>query len=94
MAVLDAVISSAKGMSTATAAVEGSGDVGAVPSLVITCHGKPDTADRIIKMLIAGNPSIHTDPFWRHQNKIVINPLCIRPDQTAAIGKALGKLLS
>lgn len=94
MAILNAVISSAKGMSKASAAIEGSGDMGAVPSLVISCHGKPDTADRIIKKLIAGNPSIHTDPFWRHQNRIVINPLCIRPDQTAAIGKALGKLLS
>ena len=91
---LDAIVAAAKGARQVTMAIEGGGDVGSVPSLVITCEGKPGTADRVIKKLIAGQPSIHTDPFWRSQNKIVISPLCISADQAVVIGEALRRAFS
>ena len=91
---LNAIVAAAKGAGQVTMAIEGAGNVGAVPSLVITCEGKPGTADRVIKKLIAGQPSIHTDPFWRSQNKIVISPLCISTDQAVVIGEALRRAFS
>jgi L-seryl-tRNA(Ser) seleniumtransferase len=94
MAILNSITLAAKRVHKAEMTIEGANDILVVPLLVIACQDKTGTADRIIKKLIAGNPSIHADPCLRHQNKIVINPLCIRPDQSAAIGKALKAALS
>jgi hypothetical protein len=69
--------------------LEGASDIRTVPLLVVTCRGRVGTADRIIKALIAGQPSIHADPCLRHQNKIIINPLCIAPDSIPIIAKNL-----
>jgi D-glucosaminate-6-phosphate ammonia-lyase len=89
MSILGAIAAELKGVKSITAFIEGAENVQAVPSLVITCRASAGTADSIIKQLITGTPSIHTDPFWRAENKIVINPLCIPPDSSAAVGKAL-----
>jgi L-seryl-tRNA(Ser) seleniumtransferase len=89
MAILKAIVAAAKSPAGATLVIEGAKDVSAVPSLVITCGGKPGTAARVIRKLIAGTPSIHTDPGLRHHNKIVISPLCIAPDDAVTIGRAL-----
>lgn len=89
MSVLDAIATELQGLQNIAASIEGAKDVQTVPSLVITCHGPAGTANRVIQKLIAGIPSIHTDPFRRAENKIVINPICIPSDSSATIGKAL-----
>lgn len=89
LARLDAVLAAAKGITRAQLSIEGGKDVTVVPTLVVTCDGKPETADRVIKKLIAGEPAIHTDPVWRNHNKIVISPLCLALDQCVEVGKAL-----
>jgi D-glucosaminate-6-phosphate ammonia-lyase len=94
MSILEEIASEIKGLKSATASIEGEADPHVVPSLVITCNGPVGTADHVIKKLVAGKPSIQTDPFWRAENKIVINPICITPDQTGTIGKAMRAAIS
>ena len=89
MSVLKAIVAAAEGSAHATMAVEGSNDIGVVPSLVITVHGKSGAAADLYKKLIGGKPSIHTDPIRRTENKLVINPVCILPDHASVIGRAL-----
>jgi D-glucosaminate-6-phosphate ammonia-lyase len=94
MSVLRAIDAELKEVAGIAASIKNADHTDAVPSLVITCHGPPGSADRIIKTLIAGTPSIHTDPFRRAENKIVVNPMCIPPDKAVMVGKALKKALS
>ncbi len=93
MAILKPIAAGLNGIDTATLVLEGATDIQTIPLLVITCRGHVGTADRIIKALIAGQPSIHADPCLRHQNKIIINPFCIAPDSTPTIAKNLRTLL-
>ena len=94
MSILEAILSELGGIKEADAAIEGVNNEQVVPSLVISCSGSASTADRVIKQLIAGTPSIHTDPFWRANNKIVVNPVCIPLDCALTIGRALRTALS
>lgn len=89
MSVLKDIASELKGLETATASINSDADAHTVPSLIITCLGPAGTAAQIIKKLIAGKPSIHTDPFLREHNKIVVNPICISPNVAGTIGKML-----
>jgi D-glucosaminate-6-phosphate ammonia-lyase len=89
MSVLKAIVAASEGSAHATMAIEGNDDIGLVPCLVITVHGKPGAADHLFKKLKAGKPSIHTDLIRRTENRIVINPVCILPDHASVIGKAL-----
>ena len=89
MSVLDGISAELKLLKPATVAIEGKADAGAVPVLVITCLGPVGTAAQVIKKLIAGKPSVHTDPFRRAKNKIVINPVCIPPEFAGSLGKLL-----
>jgi hypothetical protein len=43
----------------------------------------------VVKSRIGGKPSIHADPFWRGQNRVVINPVCMVAADAAVVGKAL-----
>jgi D-glucosaminate-6-phosphate ammonia-lyase len=94
MSTLEALAAELKGVKSIAALIENRENVHAVPSLVITCRGPAGRATSIIKTLIAGTPSIHTDPFWRAENKIVVNPICTPPDKAAIVGKALRSALS
>ena len=89
MAILGDIAAAADGLDQATVEIEGREDRGSVPCLVVTCHGKPGVADRAIKALIAGAPSIHADPVRRQFNQIVINPVCVPADAAATIGRRL-----
>jgi len=40
-----------------------------------------------------GNPSIHVDPSQREQNKILINPMCLKDGEPGIIAAALRKAL-
>jgi D-glucosaminate-6-phosphate ammonia-lyase len=89
MSILGAVAAELAGVKNITTFIKDAENVQSVPALVVTCRAPSGAADSIIKKLIAGTPSIHTDPFWRAENKIVINPLCVPPDSAATIGKTL-----
>lgn len=94
MLILRAIDEQLKGVKSVATFIENAENVLAVPSYVITCRGTTGTAARVIKKLIAGTPSIHTDPIWRAENKIVVNPICIPPDKAAIVGKALSSAFS
>lgn len=89
MLVLDGISSELKGLKPVTAMIEGKDQSGAVPLLVLTCLGPAGTAAHVIKKLIAGKPSVHTDPYRRAENKIVINPICIPQSSAGPLGKLL-----
>lgn len=89
MALLQDVASELKDAKAAAVSIEGAGDTHGIPLLIVQCDGKPDRAARVIKQLIAGKPGIHADPFWRGQNRVVINPVCMAAADAATVGKAL-----
>jgi L-seryl-tRNA(Ser) seleniumtransferase len=92
MAVLSSIAAGLKGFRNATVTIEGENDIYAVPLLVVQCK-IPGSADKIMKGLIASSPSIHTDPFWRAQNRIVINPICLRHNDAKAVADRLSVLV-
>ena len=44
--------------------------------------------------MITGKPAVHTDPSLRHENKIVVNPLCIRAEDAKVVAAALKRALT
>jgi len=89
MALLQDVASELKDAKAVAVSIEGAGDTHGIPLLIVQCEGKPDRATRVIKQLIAGKPGIHADPFWRGQNRVVINPVCMAAADAPTVGKAL-----
>jgi hypothetical protein len=77
----------------AEVAIMNADDTSAVPLLIASVTGKPDAAAAAIKKLIAGKPAIHTDPSLRHENKIIVNPLCLRPEDAGTVAAALKRVL-
>jgi L-seryl-tRNA(Ser) seleniumtransferase len=94
MAVLNGVQVGLKDVPSASVDISGAADPRTVPMLVVTCQGKPGTADKVIKRLIAGTPSVHTDPALRRHNKIIINPMCLRLEEAEAVGRMLAGMIS
>ena len=94
MAVLSTVAAELKGAKAAAVTIDGAGDEHGIPLLIVQCSGKPERAAQVIKQLIAGKPSIHADPFWRAQNRVVINPVCMAATDAATVGKALRAALA
>lgn len=93
-ALLETIARDLTGLKTASFTIEGGEDVHGIPLLIVQCHGKPDRAAKVIKHLIAGKPAIHADPFWRAQNRVVINPVCMAAEDAGAVGKALRAALA
>jgi seryl-tRNA(Sec) selenium transferase len=89
MSVLELIVSELRDIRDAHIFIEGAEDFGTIPTLVIGLHGEKGRADRIIKRLMAGTPSIHVDPAGRSVNKLVINPACISQDSATIVGMAL-----
>lgn len=94
MSILESILSELKGIKGAVAVIDGAKNERVVPCLVMSCSGPAGTADRVIRKLIAGRPSIHADPYLRAENKIVVNPICIPPGSALTVGMALRKILS
>ncbi|MFT3672903.1 DegT/DnrJ/EryC1/StrS family aminotransferase [Aestuariivirga sp.] len=89
MALLQDVARELKDAKAAAVSIEGADDTHGIPLLIVQCEGKPDRAARVLKQLIGGKPSIHADPFWRGQNRVVINPVCMAEADASTVGKAL-----
>jgi L-seryl-tRNA(Ser) seleniumtransferase len=94
LAILQDVSDELKRVKNASVDIQGNDDALAPPLLIVHCRGRPGAADKIIKRLIAGSPSIHTDPAWRDQNKIIVNPMCVAPEQARLIGRKLRESLA
>jgi len=90
---LKSVLSGLSKFKSADLSIANENDISAVPVLVLTLQGKPDSAANAIKKMIAGKPAVHTDPSLRHENKIIINPLCIHPNDAAIVAAALKRVL-
>lgn len=89
MSVLELIVSELRDIRDAHIFIEGAEDFGTVPTLVIGFHEEKGKADRIIKRLMTGTPSIHADTARRKQNKLVVNPACISEHHATIVGKAL-----
>lgn len=94
MAILEDIAGNLESPSHHYVTIEGANDPRAIPLLVIQCQGRTSLASDIIKKLISGSPSIHTDPFRRAANQIIINPVCLHPVDTKVVAAKIKQLLS
>jgi L-seryl-tRNA(Ser) seleniumtransferase len=67
-------------------------DIGAVPQLELTLSGRR-TAEAVIRTLQKGRPSVHVDPVYRDQNRVLVNPMCLQPGEAAIVGRKLAAAL-
>lgn len=65
-----------------------------VPLVVLSLDKAKNDATFVISALQNGNPSIHVDPCQREQNKILINPMCLRDGDPMFIAGAIRKALT
>ena len=94
MVVLEDIATGLRGLARVHITIEGANDPHVIPLLVIQFKGEASLARDIIKKLIAGNPSIHTDPSRRVANQIVINPVCLKPLDAKTVATKTMQLLS
>lgn len=64
-----------------------------VPLVVLSLDRVRHDATFVISALHNGKPSIHVDPGQREQNKIAINPTCLKDDEPGIIAAALRRAL-
>ena len=93
LTLLETIAGSLPVFKSAEIAIVNADDISAVPLLVASLTGKLDAAATAIKKLIAGKPAIHTDPSLRHENKIIVNPLCLRPEDAGIVAAGLKRVL-
>ena len=93
LSLLESIAAALPVFKTAEIAIAHADDTSAVPLLVASLTGKPDAAAAAIKKLIAEKPAVHTDPSLRHENKIIVNPLCLRPEDATTVAAALKRVL-
>ena len=65
-----------------------------VPIVHLLLNPTMHDASRIISVLQNANPSIHLDPFYREQNKILVNPMCLRDGDSIIVAAAIRKALT
>jgi L-seryl-tRNA(Ser) seleniumtransferase len=70
--------------------IEGGNDVTGVPQLVIACA---DTMPVILE-LQRGVPPVHVDPVRAHLGQLLVNPMCLRPDDAGVVAERLRSVLS
>ena len=64
-----------------------------VPLVVLSLDRAIHDATLVISTLQNGKPSIHVDSWQREQNKILINPLCLKDGEPGIIAAALRRTL-
>jgi D-glucosaminate-6-phosphate ammonia-lyase len=64
-----------------------------VPLVVLLLDRARHDATFVISALQNGKPSIYVDPSQREQNRILINPMCLKDDEPGIIAAALRRAL-
>ncbi len=77
-----------------TSKIHNAKDIGAVPLLVLSLRAKPGAAAATIKHMIGQPLGVHTDAALRHENRIIINPMCLAPGDEMAVAAAVAKAIS
>ena len=90
--ILDTLASAMGAIAGSRAELEGEEDTGAVPQLVVTL-GRAGAATRVITELLKGQRPIHVDPARRARNQIVINPMCMAPEDARIAGTRIGAVI-
>ncbi len=65
-----------------------------VPLVVLSLDKAKHDATFVMSALQNGNPSIHVDPCQREQNKILINPMCLRDGDPIFVAVAIRAALA
>ncbi|MGB8313743.1 MAG: DegT/DnrJ/EryC1/StrS family aminotransferase [Aestuariivirga sp.] len=63
--------------------IENAENTAAVPVVSLSLDGNRHNATRAISLLQGANPSIHVDASYRDQNRILLNPMCLRETDCA-----------
>jgi len=69
-------------------------NISGVPVLHLSLDQAMYDATRVISALQKANPSIHLDPCYREQNKILINPMCLKDGDPVVVAVAIRKALT
>ena len=69
-------------------------NISGVPVLHLSLDQAMYDATRVISALQNANPSIHLDPCYRDQNKILINPMCLKDGDPVIVAAAIRKALT
>lgn len=93
LARLEAIAAALHPGNTATVRIAGDSDTGCVPVLELRLAGGEAQARQLVADLIAGSPSIHTDPARRGEGIVMINPVCFADEASAQIAGRLNALL-
>lgn len=93
LAICKAVAGHLSGLSGVTATIAGSDDTGAVPIVEVQLDPARHDATAICLWLQRGTPAIAVDPSRRARSMLVINPMCLKPEEAALVGRALGAAL-
>ena len=76
-----------------TVTLRGAGDMQSVPVLELAL-GKQYDATKLALKLQRQSPSIHVDPALRHQNVLIVNPMCLTDDHAGVIARSLKHVLA
>lgn len=74
--------------------IQGAENTSGVPVVHLWLDQAKHDATRVISALQNANPSIHADPSYRDQNKILINPMCLKDGDPTIVAAAIRKVLT
>ena len=76
----------------ASVSLEGGDDPHMIPVLALGVGAGRNATD-VALALQAGTPSVHLDPVRRAANVLLVNPVCVKPDDVAALVAAIRAVL-
>ena len=88
------VVNSCSGIAGIDVCISNSEDSEGVPLVVLSLDRARHDATFVISTLQNGKPPIYVDPGQREQNKILINPMCLKDGEAGIIAAALRKALT
>ena len=86
---LKAIADGIRGIKGMDVALEGAREISQVPILTLSLDPAFYRAHGLINDLAYGNPSVHVDSFQRDMNRIVINAMCLKPEEPALVASAI-----
>lgn len=73
--------------------ITGRNDTGSVPAVEITLDPRHTSVAAFCLRLQRGSPRIAVDPAQRDRGIVTVNPMCLRPGEAEAVGRALRQAL-
>ncbi len=89
----ETIAAALRGRPGVAAVIQGQDDEGTVPVVEIQLDRSRFDASHICLRLQRGNPALAVDPSRRARNVIVINPMCLKPEEAVIAARTLATVL-